>query len=175
MSPVREGKTGEMKVTGRVSSAPPDTRSSLRPSSLPADSKGVARPKGSSDPKAAKGFEVYADYSKSILRLRVWGFWDIEDGKAYWEEFKRVAESLVGKKWYVLADISQFPAQRPDVNAFVEKTMVFARSHGMVRASNLVSSALSRMQIARLSGETGLPAYTFFQSEEEAIRWLLEG
>jgi hypothetical protein len=29
------------------------------------------------------------------------------------------------------------------------------------------------MQISRLSQETGLPSFSFFQSESEAIRWLI--
>jgi serine/threonine-protein kinase len=73
----------------------------------------------------------------------------------------------------VLADIADFAAQKPDVSAYVERTMALARENGMVRAANLVSSALSRMQIARLSAETGLPAFSFFQSEADAVRWLL--
>jgi serine/threonine-protein kinase len=51
--------------------------------------------------------------------------------------------------------------------------MEFAASHGMLRAANLVHSALSKMQIARLSKDMGLPEYSFFTSEEEAVAWLL--
>ncbi len=148
----------EAVTSGRNSPVPSEARPSVRSKAAP-----------------SKGFEVRADLKLGILRLRVWGFWDIEDGQAYWAQFKHEADLLIGKPWHVLADISQFPAQRPDVNAYVEKTMLYARSNGMVRASNLVSSALSRMQIARLSAESGLPAYTFFQSEEAAVKWLLKG
>jgi serine/threonine-protein kinase len=53
--------------------------------------------------------------------------------------------------------------------------MAFARQNGMVRAANLVSSALPKMAIARMSAEMGLPAFSFFSSEAEAITWLLRG
>ena len=89
------------------------------------------------------------------------------------EEFKAKANMAAGRPWYVLADIADFSAQKPEVNVYVEKTMAYARANGMVRAANLVSSALSKMQISRLSQETGLPSFSFFQAESEAIRWLI--
>ncbi|MDI1444499.1 serine/threonine-protein kinase [Polyangium sp. 6x1] len=124
---------------------------------------------------AKKGFLVTVDGATNVVRVDVWGFWDVGDGKAYWEEFERKTRPLLGKPWYVLANISNFPPQKPDVSAFVEKTMTHARGNGLVRAANLVSSALGRMQIQRLSVETGLPLYSFFTTEGEALRWLLTG
>jgi len=86
---------------------------------------------------------------------------------------KRVAQKVIGRPWYVLADISEFTAQKPEVSALVEQTMAFALSHGMVKAANLVSSSLGKMQIARLSQAMGLPEFSFFQTERQAIEWLL--
>lgn len=120
-----------------------------------------------------KGFQVEIDYPRAILRVKVWGFWTVDDAKAYVEAFRQKAALLVGEPWYVLADISEFAAQKPEVSAFVEQTMAFAVDNGMVRAANLVDSALGKMQIARLSQATGLPEFSFFQSEQDAIRWLI--
>jgi serine/threonine-protein kinase len=133
----------------------------------------------SSDPASGvglvkkKGFIVALDRDRNIVRVKVWGFWTVDDAKAYWEEFKAKVAMTGGRPWYVLADIADFSAQKPEVNVYVEKTMSYARANGMVRAANLVSSALSKMQIARLSQETGLPSFSFFQSESDAIRWLI--
>ncbi len=120
-----------------------------------------------------KGFFVEVDTRLAIVKVKVWGFWTIEDGHAYLEEFKRVAQKVIGRPWYVLADISEFTAQKPEVSALVEQTMAFALSHGMVKAANLVSSSLGKMQIARLSQAMGLPEFSFFQTERQAIEWLL--
>jgi hypothetical protein len=119
-----------------------------------------------------KGFTVAVDRERSIVRMKLWGFWTVDDAKAYWEEFTTKAATVAGKPWCVLADVADFAVQRPDVNAYIEKTMLYARANGMVRAANLVSNALSKMQVARLSQETGLPSFSFFPSEADAIRWL---
>jgi serine/threonine-protein kinase len=112
---------------------------------------------------------------RRILRLKVWGFWDVPEAKDYLEEFLAKASRLVGGPWYVLADIADFTAQKPEVNPYLGKAMEFAASHGMRRAANLVNSALSKMQIARLSKDMGLPEFSFFTSEDEAVAWLLRG
>jgi serine/threonine protein kinase len=127
------------------------------------------------DPPAAFRFQIAADLHRSILRLKVWGFWTLDEGKAYWEEFRLKARPLIGQPWYVLADIADFPPQKDEVREFLEKPMIFARQNGMVRAANLVGSALPKMAIARMSAEMGLPAFSFFNSEAEATAWLLQG
>ena len=123
---------------------------------------------------AAKGFRISTDPGRNIVRIRLWGFWDVDDAKAYWEEFQRQTGPLSGQKWYILADISEFAPQRVEVNEYYERSMVYSRAHGMVKAANLVSSVVTQMQIARMSGASSLPAYSFFQSELEAVQWLLK-
>lgn len=120
-----------------------------------------------------KGFLVDVDMRTCIVKVKVWGFWSVEDGQAYVEEFKRVASKVLGRPWYVLADIADFTAQKPEVSVLVEQTMAFATSNGMVKAANLVSSSLGKMQISRLSQAMGLPEFSFFQTERQAIEWLL--
>lgn len=120
-----------------------------------------------------KGFFVEVDMRLAIVKVKVWGFWTVEDGQAYVDEFKRVAQKVLGRPWYVLADISEFTAQKPEVSALVEQTMAYATANGLVKAANLVSSSLGKMQIARLSQAMGLPEFSFFQTERQAIEWLL--
>jgi len=120
-----------------------------------------------------KGFFVELDNRRAIVKVKVWGFWTVEDGQAYVDEFKRVASKVIGRPWYVLADISEFTAQKPEVSALVEQTMAFATSNGLVKAANLVNSSLGKMQISRLSQAMGLPEFSFFQNERQAIEWLL--
>ncbi|WP_437711108.1 serine/threonine-protein kinase [Sorangium sp. So ce448] len=122
-------------------------------------------------------FTVRPDMSTGVLHVKVWGFWDIDEGKAYLDEFRQKASTLLnlGKPWYVLADIADFPPQKPEVSPYVEQTMAYAVEHGMRKAANLVNSALSKMQISRLSAAMGLPEYSFFTSEADAVAWLLKG
>jgi serine/threonine protein kinase len=156
-----------LSVEGAARSSPPSLVASRRSPDAMTSSRRERVPQ--------RRFQVTTDPSTGILRVKVWGFWDIEEGKAYLEEFRQKASTLLGKPWYVLADIADFQAQKPDVSPYVEQTMTFARENGMRRAANLVNSALSKMQISRLSADTGLPEYSFFTVESQAVAWLLKG
>lgn len=124
---------------------------------------------------ASAGFEVRIDRRRRILRFSFWGFWDITVGTAYRdgciEAMKQISKS---GPWCVLADISKYPAQKPDVQRCHADTMVAGPTLGMKRAANLVDNTLSQMQIRRLSQESGIPAFSFFQDEATALKWLAD-
>ncbi|MRG97723.1 serine/threonine-protein kinase [Polyangium spumosum] len=121
------------------------------------------------------GHVIRVERERRLVRLEVWGFWTVEQARAYYDEFARVTQPLWGKRWRVLANTAEFAAQKPDVSAFVERTMEVAQKNGCVRAANIVSSSLTKMQLARMSAEQGLPSFAFFQDEGEALGWLLNG
>ncbi|WP_438005508.1 serine/threonine-protein kinase [Sorangium sp. So ce321] len=169
----------------RPSSIPSSMPSPLPPS-LEAPSRTSAsggEPSRRTDPTSRRDrvpqrrFQVRPDTATGVLHVKVWGFWDVDEGRAYLDDFRQKASTLLhlGKPWYVLADIADFPPQKPDVSPYVEQTMAYAVEHGMRRAANLVNSALSKMQISRLSAAMGLPEYSFFTSEADALAWLLKG
>jgi serine/threonine protein kinase len=174
------------RATGAPATGEPSSRSKVppaRPSSVPTPARPPPHPSSRPSAQTREGsvvktptyrFQITSDLSRCILKLRVWGFWTIDEAKAYWNEFQNKARPLLDKPWYVLADIADFPPQKAEVNELLEKPMVFARERGMVRAANLVtSSALSKMLISRLSTGTGL-SHSFFSSEAEALEWLLQ-
>jgi serine/threonine-protein kinase len=181
--PVRTGS----QLSSPAAQTRPNTLTPVQPNPLPVRagsqlSRPATQPRpntvtreGAAMKTQAFRFQITADQHRHILRLKVWGFWTMDEAKAYWDEFQAKARPLFGTPWYVLADIADFPPQKGEVTELVGKTMNFARTNGMVRAANLVSSALSKMHIARMSAEMGLPAYSFFSSEMEAITWLLQG
>lgn len=124
---------------------------------------------------ATCGYEVRIDRPRALLRLTMWGFWKSEMGVTYRDAtFTAMGEMAKIPSWDVLADLSRYPAQ----NAAVQKC--HAEQHGLLqvdpglpfRAANLVDNTLSEMQIGRLSSESGLPLFAFFQDEAHALAWL---
>ncbi|HEX7603099.1 MAG TPA: hypothetical protein VF316_15890 [Polyangiaceae bacterium] len=122
---------------------------------------------------AKNGFEIWVDAPRRLLRFRFWGFWKEPLGIEYRDAcLKAMQELSSGGPWYVLADLTDYPAQKPEVQACHAATMVKAAGHGMKAAANLVAATLSQMQIRRLSEQSGLPEFAFFQSEPSALAWL---
>ena len=120
-----------------------------------------------------KGFTITLDRERNILRLKTWGFWSSEDAEAFKNEFQEKAKVFTDEPWYVLADIVDWSVQSTEVQETVQQSMVFARNHGMKKAANIVSKALGKMQIKRMSESSAL-YFGYFDSEEEAFAWLLE-
>ncbi len=120
-----------------------------------------------------KGFTITPDRDRHILRLKVWGFWSNEDAEAFKNQFREKAKVFRNEPWYVLADIVDWSVQAPEVQAIVQQSMVYARNNGMEKAANIVSKALGKMQIKRMSESSAL-YFGYFDSEEKALAWLLE-
>jgi hypothetical protein len=120
-----------------------------------------------------KGFLVEINSKTSVVYLKVWGLWEEADGLAYFNYFKDKVTPLLGKKWYVVADISEFPAQKDTVNVQIGRTMELATKGGMAKAADIVSSAMTQLQIKRLSQEMGIPEFAFFKDRASAEAWVV--
>jgi hypothetical protein len=122
-----------------------------------------------------KGYEIFFDQKSLMLRLRLWGFWDAALGERFKVELQKKVGEIRAKhqEWYVLGDLREYPAQSQAVQKSLYEAMSCLQEHGMKKAARVVSTAISQLQIDRLSREQGLPEYAFFRSEDEAIRWLL--
>ncbi|HEX7666435.1 MAG TPA: hypothetical protein VF407_18040 [Polyangiaceae bacterium] len=120
------------------------------------------------------GFRVNFDPKTRILYLRMWGMWDdalaLRFRDAVTEARKPLRAPLAS---FVLADLSRYPTQRPSVQKVHADLMAKSAGHGIMRSANLVAGTLTSMQIRRLSQESGLAEFSFFQDETAAIRWLL--
>ena len=121
-------------------------------------------------------FEISVDKKKSILTLRVWGFWSREEARRCKESFMDSIISLQHTRWCILADVTMFPIQTSYVQSVICDSMQFAIMHGLVRSANIVGNALTRIQIDRLSSSIDLEQgrFAFFREEEDAIKWLEE-
>jgi hypothetical protein len=119
------------------------------------------------------GYEVEIDDSRRILRLHCWGVWDVTVAEGFRDVMVQSIAAFRGKPWYVLADITAFPAQSEAVSRVHGELMARAMARGMKRACNVVASSLTQLQIKRLAEESHLPEFAFFKDEETALRWLL--
>jgi hypothetical protein len=119
-----------------------------------------------------RGFRVELDNKIKVCFLKVWGPWTESDGKNYVKHFAEILQPFQGHEFDVVADISEFPPQKDEVNLQIQETMRHAATSGMKRAANVVNSAMTKIQIERLSEETKLPLFSFFTGVEPALKWL---
>lgn len=120
------------------------------------------------------GFEVSYDSTRRILYLRMWGLWDEPLAIRYRDTVLSAMKPLSpARPSFVLADLSRYPTQKPAVQKYHSELMGKSAAHGITRSANLVAGTLTSMQIRRLSQESGIAEFSFFQDEEKAVKWLL--
>ena len=89
---------------------------------------------------SAKGYKISIIHkAKNILKVQVWGVWDVEDMELA-EKFQRELQEKVkevnanGKEWYVCGDLIELHPQSKEVCRIMGDGIVFAIKHGMKKA-----------------------------------------
>ena len=123
---------------------------------------------------AASGSEISVDSIRRIVKFRLWGLWEPEHVREFCEGIRIAIGKLGRGPFCVFADISQYPAQRPEINKEIQESMTQAVKAGMVKAAHVVNGAMTEMQVKRLAKEVNAPNFRFFKTEKEASAWLAE-
>lgn len=124
------------------------------------------------------GFDVQIEREPRLIVMRAWGFWSMpvakESVKSLLDSYKEL--SAARTPWYFLVDHRKFPAQAVEVQAEISTTVRDAVRLGMKRSASVLDSTITKLQIRRLTGASGLPldVFAFFTSETEARKWLLK-
>jgi hypothetical protein len=122
------------------------------------------------------GYEVSYDVGTRVLYLRMWGLWDEPIAASYRDAVLAAMKPLKpARPSFVLADLVRYPTQKPAVQKYHAELMGKSAGHGIFRSANLVNATLTSMQIRRLSQESGVAEFSFFQDEAKAVEWLLSG
>jgi len=126
----------------------------------------------------ADKFSVSVDQGNRLIRIRVWGFWCLDEACDY---RKRLCEAMdilgSSDSWNVIADVKLFPVQPAPVQRIHSELMQMAVQKGMAKAANIVGGRLTRIHIEKLA-ESAWPEkghFDYFSSEEEAEFWLTGG
>lgn len=124
-----------------------------------------------------KGYTIALDTQQNILKFRLWGMWDQKLAQQFEKEIKAKILEIsqhAPQGWFSLIDLSQFPPQLKDIQDMATDVMGFEITHGMKKSATLVAQTMTKLQIRRLATQQGFDPGSFFQSEDEARRWLLQ-
>jgi hypothetical protein len=74
---------------------------------------------------------------------------------------------------YVLADFQDFSSQSEAVQRMVNCQFASARQQGIKKIGYIGVQPIIQLQFNKLFRKRDLPQYAFFESEDEAIQWLI--
>jgi hypothetical protein len=123
----------------------------------------------------SKGFEISLHHQGHILRIRAWGVWDTEMATKFENTFQEKMSELSAseKTWCLLADFTQFPLQIEAVQRMICQQILTAEKQGLQKIGYLGENSGIQVQFTGLFQTSNRPRYAFFESEAEAIGWLL--
>jgi len=125
-----------------------------------------------------KGYQIESDRERHVLKLRLWGMWDTYLAHQFEHEVQPKILDMEQQSphgWSVMVNLSQFPPQFQDIQAIIKTVIQFEFAHGMHTGATVVAKTMTQLQIKRLVDEVGGEPGSYFQSEDDAIRWLVGG
>ena len=126
--------------------------------------------------KTTKGFEIALNLQEKILRLRVWGDWDVEFEKKYdlalREKIIELCAQAHWQIWYVLVDFTGFAAIAEERQRVFGNYLQMLRNQGLKKIAYLCDCKRLALPFRRARDE---PFQAAFQSREDAMTWLLHG
>ena len=123
-----------------------------------------------------RGYDISVDRRHNILKVKAWGMWDVAFAEQYDRELRQAILDIsahASQGWYVVVDLDHYPPQLPHVQPILLRGMKFGIEHGLKKEARIIGKAMTKMQLKRLVKEAGMPENSTFQSEEDAIAWLL--
>jgi hypothetical protein len=117
------------------------------------------------------GYEVESEPG-ALVRIRVWGHWDLPLAESYSEALRMAFEPLRGRPFVVLSDGRGSPIQSEAVATVRLGLMKLATEWGMTRVAFVVSTTLAKLRLKHLARESGVREWEAFTDEAEARAWL---
>lgn len=122
-----------------------------------------------------KGFHISIDTTKNVIKIRLWGQWDVELGKEYLKELKKQIKGVNENKndWFLLMDLTEYLPQSQKIQSIIGEGLVLLKADKFKKKAVLVDGKIIHLPIESLSREPRLQIYCYFQSEDDAVQWLL--
>ena len=126
-------------------------------------------------PELNKGFAISLDTTRNIVKVQAWGFWDVDLVKKYQKAFTEKLRELRanGNEWYALIDVREFLPRSEEVQQMMNDHIITMQKEGMQKIGYLGERSMVQIRLNRQFREEEMKMSAFFESEYEAIRWLL--
>lgn len=115
----------------------------------------------------AAGFEVGVDGDSTGVKARVWGFWEVPLATAFQTSVLDVCRAARHPEGLTVDAVDLRP-QRDEVQAELSATLVALRHAGLARITFVVTSSITKMQLARIAKECGAREWVHFAAPKTA-------
>ncbi|MCK5125886.1 MAG: hypothetical protein KAR42_06490 [candidate division Zixibacteria bacterium] len=120
-------------------------------------------------------FTVDLDEDRRLMNVKIYGIWKRETARSYHDEFREVAQPLVGKEWAKIINLSNWRPSYPEMDKVIGDHMRWSKKNGNTLAIYIIDNPVTKNQLKKMfsHGSTG-PISKMVKSREEAEKILVE-
>jgi hypothetical protein len=121
-----------------------------------------------------KGFEIALEPIQQILRLRVWGDWDLRMINIYGKALQEKIADIVARDtiWLILVDMRHFTPQSK-VRSLLNRQLTLTNQIRLKKIGYLVAHREHAVGNPEATPSSDSLQQAYFESEPDAIAWLL--
>jgi hypothetical protein len=125
--------------------------------------------------RIAKGFELQCDHAQQVLTLRLHSCWNAPLIQTFETEFRQKVREISGNPagWYLLVNIRRYPPQSEEAQVALNQLLAHAKAAGMKQKAVVAEGTIGSFCVGREVPDPDLRVNFYFQSEQDALRWLL--
>jgi hypothetical protein len=123
-----------------------------------------------------KGFHIVLDTTSRIVRIWAWGLWDVTVAQEFKEALHLKGQEINGssKEWYLLMDLTACFTPPQEVRNLMLAGLTALDGQQIQKRAILAGRSIALFQVLRQTQDTHWPVYSYFRSEDEAVRWLID-
>jgi hypothetical protein len=121
-----------------------------------------------------KGFEIALEPIQHILRLRVWGDWDLRMMSIYGKALQEKIADIVARDtiWLILVDMRHFTPQSK-MRSLLNRQLTLTNQIRLKKIGYLVAHREHAISKPEATPSSDSLQQAYFESEPDAIAWLL--
>ncbi len=117
----------------------------------------------------------YVKVEHSLIHVKCSGAWPeketVEIGKNLLGELKEVVDSMMGRPFILIADLTEFQPNTLKVQEIIGKAMRYLNDHGLFKAIEILPGAIQRIGIESAERKSGISGFRIVtKSIEEALQ-----
>lgn len=120
-------------------------------------------------------FTIDIDEPRRVMLVKIYGVWKRETARSYHDEFKQVAQPLMGKEWAKIINLTNWKSSYPEMIKVIGEHMRWSQENGNTVAVYVIENPITKNQLKKMFSAGSTKSISkMVRSREEADRILAE-
>ncbi len=95
-------------------------------------------------------FTIDLDEERRVVFAKIYGIWKKETAQAYHEEYIKVAQPLMGKKWAKLTNLTTWKSSYPEIVEVLGEHMRWCQEQGAEFSIYVIDNPVTQSQLQKM-------------------------